>query len=200
LSRDGLGISWQDIKNPALEVERVSLSEWIGRWVPSQNQHLQDPYYRFQSLAELRRAASLGMRLDVNRATVDDWLRLPGLSIHQARTLVELSQAGVAFYCLEDLAAALGLPLQRLQPLAPVLRFCHYDSFDSADDLGQISPVNPNRASLEQLMQIPGLELTQAQAVLRERQRGVYQNLSDLQRRLQWSGPTLARLMHYLRC
>jgi DNA uptake protein ComE-like DNA-binding protein len=185
----------------------VSLADWLSRCVssqpqPSRRQQLQDPYYRFQSLAELRQAASLGARLDVNRATVDDWLRLPGLSIHQARTLVELNRAGVAFYCLEDIAAALGLPLQHLQPLAPVLRFCHYDGFDASLDCSAdlAQPLDLNRASLEQLRQIPGLELAQAEAILKERQRGAFQNLSDLQRRLQWSGQTIAQLMYYLRC
>lgn len=201
----------------------MRLSDWVRRWVqPGWDEQLQDPYYRFQSLAELRQAAARGVRLDVNRATVDDWLRLPGLSIHQARTLVELNQSGVAFYCLDDIAAALSLPLQRLQPLAPLLQFCHYDShgdnhydshgdsshfglasldsLDSLDSLEPIQPVNLNRASLDQLMQIPGLELAQAQAVLRERQRGAYRNLSDLQQRLQWSGQTIARLMYYLCC
>jgi len=48
--------------------------------------------------------AALGIQIDVNQASVD-WLRLPGLSIHQAR--VELCRSGVQFYCLEDIAAAL---------------------------------------------------------------------------------------------
>ncbi|MBN3922070.1 MAG: ComEA family DNA-binding protein, partial [Nostoc sp. NMS4] len=52
---------------------------------------LNDPYYRLQSGEEIQIAAQLGIRIDANQATVDDWLRLPGLSIHQARSLVELS-------------------------------------------------------------------------------------------------------------
>ncbi|NJN21119.1 MAG: helix-hairpin-helix domain-containing protein [Leptolyngbya sp. RL_3_1] len=39
-------------------------------------------------------AAALGVRIDVNRATVDDWLRLPGLSIHQAHRLVHRVEQG----------------------------------------------------------------------------------------------------------
>ena len=52
------------------------------------NKIANDPYYRFQSLQEIAIAAELGIKIDVNQATVDDWLRLPGLSIHQARSLV----------------------------------------------------------------------------------------------------------------
>ena len=87
---------------------------------------LSDPYYRLQSAEELQMAAELGMGIDANQATVDDWLRLPGLSIHQGRSLVELSRAGVVFYCVEDVAAALGLPVQRLEPLKPMLNFNYY--------------------------------------------------------------------------
>ncbi|WNZ23203.1 ComEA family DNA-binding protein [Leptolyngbya sp. NK1-12] len=156
----------------------------------------QDPYYRFQSVAELRAAAALGIKLDVNRACVDDWLRLPGLSIHQARTLVALSQSGVQFHCLEDVAAALGQPVQRLQPLAPILQFCYYDD----DSLDVIQPINPNRASQQQLMQIPGMNAGLVQNLLWERQqRGAYRNLVDLQQRLRLPGALITELMHYLR-
>ena len=149
-----------------------------------------DPYYRFTSIQELQAAAALGVRIDVNQASLDDWLRLPGLSIHQARLLVELRQSGLEFYALEDLAAALGLPVARLQPLAPMLQFCCYEA---------LPPVNPNDAPLAKLMQIPGLEAEQAVAIVQERQRGRYRNLLDLQQRLHWSAETTASLMHYLR-
>ena len=67
---------------------------------------VEDPYYRFRSAFEIAVAADLGVKIDVNQATVDDWLRLPGISIHQANQLVTLSQAGVAFYSISDVAAA----------------------------------------------------------------------------------------------
>jgi hypothetical protein len=76
-----------------------------------------DPYYRFQSLSEIRIAAEHGIRIDVNTASLDDWLRLPGLSIHQARLLTQLTESGVQFYCVEDVAAALGTSMQRLKPV-----------------------------------------------------------------------------------
>lgn len=167
---------------------------WLREAQLSWQTRLRDPYYRFQTLEEVQVAARLGIRLDVNRASVDDWLRLPGLSIHQARMLVSLNQSGVAFNCLEDLAAALGLPVQRLQPLAPILQFCYYDHESLEAQL-----INPNLASLEQLLQIPEIELALAQRIIHERQRGVYRNLVDLQQRLQLSGQVIAELMHYFR-
>jgi DNA uptake protein ComE-like DNA-binding protein len=153
-----------------------------------------DPYYRLQSAGEIAVAAELGIKIDVNQASVDDWLRLPGISIHQARSLVELTHAGVPFYCLEDIAAALGTPVHRLKPLEPVLSFCYYD------DTHTVGRVNPNTASVEQLTQIPGVELSLALAVVQNRlAAGSYRNLVDFQQRLSLPGQLTAKLMYYLR-
>lgn len=169
----------QDL-NPQFQVLRTKL--------------LNDPYYRLQSTAEIAAAAALGIQIDVNQANVDDWLRLPGLSIHQARSLVELCQSGVQFYCLEDIAAALNLPLQRLKPLEPVLKFCYYDEMCTTHQ------VNPNTATVEQLAQIPVVDLSLAKAVVQNRiSAGSYRNLVDFQRRLSLPGHVTAQLMYYLR-
>jgi DNA uptake protein ComE-like DNA-binding protein len=166
------------------------------QWQPLSRRILNDPYYRLQSVEEVAIAASLGIKIDVNQATVDDWLRLPGLSIHQARSLVELSQNGVYFYCLEDIAAALGMTVARLKPLEPVLTFCYYDD-ESIDAIGR---VNPNTASVEMLANIPIIDLSLAEAIVQNRTiAGVYRNLADLQRRLSLSGDRIGQLMHYLR-
>ncbi len=166
-------------------------------WLPSaklQQQLLNDPYYRMQSAAEIAVAAQLGIHIDVNQASVDDWLRLPGLSIHQARSLVQLVQSGVNFYCIEDIAAALGMPLQRLKPLEPVLRFHYYEEVTNA------TLVNLNTVTVEKLAQIPAIDLSFAEAVVQNRTAaGPYRNLADFQRRLSVSGELITELMHYLR-
>jgi DNA uptake protein ComE-like DNA-binding protein len=156
---------------------------------------LNDPYYRFQSLDEVEVGARLGVAIDANRATVDDWLRLPGLSINQARTLVELTRSGVALHCLEDVAAVLGMDAERLRPLTSVLRFCYYD----AQSLHTIQPINPNTASVEALLRIPVVDLYLARAIVANRVQGPYRNLVHLQRRLSLSPELVAELMHYLK-
>lgn len=162
---------------------------------PLQTKRLSDPYYRFQSVAELELAAKLGVKIDVNQAGVDDWLRLPGLSIHQARSLVELTQAGVQLHCIEDIAAALSLPVPRLKPLEPVLLFCYYD----ADSVETVKPVNPNTASVELLVRIPAVDLYLARAIVANRTVSPYRNLIHFQRRLALSSQMIAELMHYLK-
>jgi DNA uptake protein ComE-like DNA-binding protein len=160
------------------------------------SQILNDPYYRFRSLDEVQLAVKLGVQIDVNQASVDDWLRLPGLSIHQARSLTTLVQSGVQFHCIEDIAAALSLPVQRLQPFAPILQFCYYD----AESPCNIQPIDPNAASVEWLTRIPAIDLFLAEAIVQNRQRyGKYRNLADLQKRLGLSGQLTAEVMHYFR-
>jgi DNA uptake protein ComE-like DNA-binding protein len=158
-------------------------------------QILNNPYYRFQTLEEVELAASLGVTIDANQAGVDDWLRLPGLSIHQARTLTELAQSGVHFHCLEDLAAALSVPVQRLKPLEPIIQFCYYDG----SSVYTIQPINPNTATVEMLVRIPRVDLYLARAIVENRILGPYRNLIHLQRRLSLPGDLTAELMHYLK-
>jgi len=154
----------------------------------------QDPYYRFRSYEELQAAARLGVRIDVNRATVDDWLRLPGLSIHQARTLSTLVQQGVALMSLDDVAAALGLPLARLLPLAPILEFCYYETPAALSQ-----ELDLNQASGPQLMQIPGIPPDLVRRLLYDRRLGPYRSWADLQQRLRLTPAQVGWLIHYLR-
>jgi DNA uptake protein ComE-like DNA-binding protein len=154
---------------------------------------LNDPYYRLKSGAEVAVAADLGIYIDANQATVDDWLRLPGISIHQARSLVQLSQSGVKFYCIEDVAAALSLPVQRLLPVAAIVKFFYYHELPSA------SKINPNTASLQELITVPVIDSFLAKAILENRNlAGEYHNLADFQQRLSLSGEAITQLMYYL--
>lgn len=166
------------------------------RWQIIRAKILRDPYYRLQSAEEIQVAAELGMQIDVNQASVDDWLRLPGISIHQARSLVELVGMGVPLLCLEDLAAAIGIPVTRLKPLESLLDFAYYDP----ESLAFIQPVNPNIATVEQLAQIAVIDLVIAKKMVENRDNfGSYRNLADLQRRLGLDNELISQLMYYLR-
>jgi DNA uptake protein ComE-like DNA-binding protein len=194
-SRDRTKTSWT-----ARRANLTSLFETDSLY-PSQKMSLfarqkmaNDPYYRFGSLAELPIAAELGIRIDVNSATIDDWLRLPGLSIHQARSLVGLQQAGLELYSIEDLAAALGMPVQRIQAWSLVLSFQYR--------VPELQPVlcNPSFASLAELMQIPEIDVGLIELIMIDRQsNGTYRDLGDFQHRLSISGIILGKLMHYLK-
>ena len=115
----------------------------------------QQPQHRLRSADEAQHAAALGWRLDVNRASTDDWLRLPGIQPGQVDLLLRLQQGGVQ---LSD-----GLPASP----AP-------------------SRLDLNRSSAAQLeQQLPQLTAERRARLLRERQRQPFQDLADLQQRLQ---------------
>jgi DNA uptake protein ComE-like DNA-binding protein len=158
-------------------------------------QLLSDPYYRMRSLPEIAVAVELGIQIDVNQASVDDWLRLPGISIHQARSLVDLVGMGVQLLCLEDIAAAIGVPIHRLKPLEPILAFVYYDP----QSLITPQRINPNLASVKELTQIPIVENSLANKIVGNREEnGNYKSLADLQRRLKLDSQETSQLMYYL--
>lgn len=159
------------------------------------NKIANDPYYRFQSPKEVAIAVELGIRIDVNQAIIDDWLRLPGFSIHQARSLVELVKMGVMLVCMEDIAAAIGVSLQQIQAYEPILVFAYYDR------LSPLSPekINPNLALESEIAAIPGIEDSLAQEWIANRQQhGKYRSLIDLKSRLNLNSDLTSQLMHYL--
>ena len=171
----------------------------IGRFNPQKvfirQKIINNPYSRLENLLEVQIAAELGVKIDVNQACIDDWLRLPGISIHQARSLVELVGMGMQLLCLEDVAAAMSVPIHRLQPLEPILHF------EYRDRRSCLSPqkINLNTASLAEIAQIPLLETDLAQRILIDRQEnGKYRNLAEFQRRLSLNSKLTSQLMYYL--
>ncbi len=129
--------------------------------------------------------------IDVNQASIDDWLTLPGISIHQARSIVQISQSGVQYHDLEDIAAVLGIPAAHLTALSDRLQFCYYD--------GPETPrLDPNSAPIADLAKLPGLNLIWASRISQERSRSPYLNLADLQRRIGLPSDVLSQVMHGL--
>ena len=180
----------------------MALSRWLSSF-PQNNRRRRaiatrinsNPYYRFRSPEEIEIAAELGIKIDVNTASVDDWLRLPGISITQARNLVEITNSGIHFLCLDDLAGALCVSVLKIQIWQPILYFAYYapESF--------IAPakVNINHACLEKLTTIPNLDKTIAQQILIEREsKGHFRHIADLQKRLNLSEDMAYHLMIYL--
>jgi len=156
----------------------------------------QNPNYRFQSVEEIAIASELGIKIDVNLATVDDWLRLPNISINQARNLVEITNSGVYFLCLEDLASALGVSVLKIQFWQPILYFAYYDS----DSFHAPAKINPNMATLKELVTIPNVDATIAQKIINNREeKGKYRNLADLKQRLDLTADFTYHIMYYLK-
>ena len=168
---------------------------WLGRtFNPLKAKISNDPYYRFRSLDEIAMAAQLGIKINVSQAGVDDWLRLPGISIHQARMLVELQGMGVELLCLEDLAAALSVPVARLKAWEPILEFAYY----SRESHLAPPKINPNTASIEQLTTLPLIGDNLAAAIIKNREeQGLFKNIVDFKGRLSLEAQEISQLMHF---
>lgn len=144
----------------------------------------QNPDRRLSDPAEVRHAADLGWRLDVNRATAADWLRLPGITPGQVDLLIRLQQGGVQLSGPDDLQRLLELPHQQVEAWEPLLLFRWYG--DGAPHLASHGRLDLNHASATLLEhQLPQLDATRRARLLRERQRSPFLDLADLQQRLQ---------------
>lgn len=152
-----------------------------------------DPTYRLQSPEEVAIAAELGIEIDVNRATESDWLRLPILSDDQGRSIAALNKAGVQFHCLDDIAAAVSLPVKQLKPLEPILKFYYYDT----DEVTTPIKVNPNQASIAALANVPGITVSLALQITHHRAPKPFEDMADMQKRLSLDATTVENLMHY---
>lgn len=140
-----------------------------------------NPGLRLSSADEVRHAAALGWRLDVNRATRADWLRLPGMEAHHVDLLLRLQAGGVQLSGAEDLQRLLELPPAVVTAWLPLLDFRWYGEPPA-------TPPEPrldlNQARLPDLQAL-GLSPERSQRLLRERARAPFRDLADLQERLQ---------------
>jgi hypothetical protein len=141
----------------------------------------QEPQRQLRDAAEVRRAAALGWRLDVNRATAADWGRLPGIEARQVDLLLRLQAAGVQLSGPEDLHLALDWPAERIGAWLPVLEFRWYGDVPAPQ---RPAPVDLNRAGAAALEAL-GLSPEQRQRLQRERARRPFRDLAELQQRLQ---------------
>ena len=141
----------------------------------------QQPGRRLQNAQEVRLAAELGWRLDVNRATATDWLRLPGITADQVDLLIRLQNGGVQLSGAEDLARLLDLPAAVIASWQPLLEYRWYGEPPAAAGPARL---DFNQATDRQLQDL-GLSSQRRARLLRERARRPFQDLADLQQRLQ---------------
>jgi DNA uptake protein ComE-like DNA-binding protein len=141
----------------------------------------QEPARSLRTAEEVRHAAALGWRLDVNRASAGDWARLPGIDTGQVDLLLRLQAGGVQLSGAEDLQRLLDLPSAQLECWLPVLLFRWYG--EPATPSPAEIRIDLNRAGPTQLERL-GLSSERRQRLLRERARGPFRDLADLQQRL----------------
>ena len=119
--------------------------------------------------------------IDVNRATADDWRRLPGCSDAMVDLLLRLQQGGVQFSQLEDLARLLELPPALCDRWRPHLVFRWHGD---APPLPDQTTLDLNAGSPSLLAASLGWPEERLQRLINERRRQPFQHLADLQERL----------------
>lgn len=143
----------------------------------------QNPALKLEDAGAVERAAALGWRLDVNRATAADWLRLPGIAADQVDLLLRLQAGGIQLSGADDLQRVLDLSAALVRGWLPLLEFRWYG--EPAAPLQSTARVDLNQASSQELAGL-GLDPARLSRLLRERRRSPFRDLADLQQRLQF--------------
>ncbi len=143
----------------------------------------QDLAQRLGDALAPRRAPTQGWQLDVNRASAAEWQRLPGCTAPQADLLLRLQRGGVQLSGVEDLQRLLNLDATTLELWLPLLVFRWYDAPAVCQGPPQVAL---NQAGGQLLQEQLGLSPDRCRRLLRERGRGPFLDLADLQHRLQF--------------
>ena len=141
----------------------------------------QNPGLAPRNAQEVALMADLGWRLDVNRATAADWLRLPGCTTDQVDLLLRLRSGGVQLSGPEDLQRLLDLEDDVLLCWGPLLEFRWY----GAEDPPRSDRLDLNHAPMVLLQRrLSAWPRGRLERLIRERRRRPLQDLADLQERL----------------
>jgi DNA uptake protein ComE-like DNA-binding protein len=119
--------------------------------------------------------------LDVNRATAEEWQKLPGCSEAMVDVLMRLQRGGVQFSQVNDLTFLLNLPTDLVKLWTPHLMFSWHGD---APVLPEQPPLDLNAAAptlLEQSLNWPKPRL---QRLIQERRLKPFEHLADLQERM----------------
>jgi DNA uptake protein ComE-like DNA-binding protein len=169
-------------------------SHWVQGEYRNRLALITNPRLRLTSARDLRLAGELGMAMDVNRASVDDLLRLPGMSIVEARRIVEGRKRGGPYLSAEELAERAEISAHKVRSVEPLLQFCYYETA-----LPVAERLCVNDATAAELATVEGIYPSLAEQIVRERTaRGDYADLAELRERLQLSARVTARLVSRL--
>jgi competence protein ComEA len=164
---------------------------------------------------------TLGYRVDLNTATRGELLQLPGVGPALAERIEEYRRLHGGYAGVDDLLKVGGIgptTLERLRPLVEVRPLAKMDAVGATAKgqtpvlavpnstaakapkkaTGLAGPINVNRASLQELQQLPGIGPKISQRIVDERTKKAFASVDDL-RRVPGIGPkTLDKLRPYV--
>ncbi len=119
--------------------------------------------------------------LDVNRATKEDWQKLPGCTKEMAELLIKLQKGGVQLSGAEDLFELIDLPNHLTEIWEPHLVFRWYGNSPPEVKRKFIDLNSANPSELKKALKWP---VDRINRLIRERQRLPFKDLADLQERI----------------
>ncbi len=109
--------------------------------------------------------------LDINRASMEDWQRLPGIGEKRARQIVNFRESLGGFLRVEQVGEMYGLPDSVFQRIRPMLELGN----------AEVRKINLNSASAEDLDVHPYISAKQAKLIVTYRnQHGAFGSVDDL--------------------
>ncbi|MGH7523117.1 MAG: ComEA family DNA-binding protein [Gemmatimonadales bacterium] len=152
-----------------------------------------DPIAHRDSIHQQQRPLGATERVDVDHASVEELERLPGVGPATAKRIVADRESHGVFSSIGGLARVRGMGRATLERLAPHLSFGGVPA--EAVGTAQTEPIDLNRASVADLVTLPGIGPGKAGAIVAFRDSaGPFRQIEDLRRVPGISAALLKRL------
>ncbi len=120
---------------------------------------------------------SVELPIDVNSATEQELIFLPGIGQSKAKAIIEYRQKNGPFRTLSELERIPGIGKKTIEKLAP---YVNLSSIGVKEEMNSKTKVNVNTASLEELMALPGIGEVKAMEIIKMRQQMRFSKPEDL--------------------
>ncbi|GAB4316241.1 ComEA family DNA-binding protein [Pseudothermotoga lettingae] len=127
----------------------------------------------FQSDEQPVQRKTVQFPIDINSATYEELLEIPGIGPAKARSILDYRESNGPFQSIEDLTNVSGIGRATAEKMASFVDLKH-NSFEN-------KKVNINRADLEKLSELPGIGEVKASEIIKFReQNGPFEKPEDL--------------------
>jgi len=120
---------------------------------------------------------SIELPFNVNSATEQELIFLPGIGQSKAKAIIEYRQKNGPFRTLSELERVPGIGKKTIEKLAP---YVNLSSIGVKEEMNSKTKVNVNTASLEELMALPGIGEVKAMEIIKMRHQMRFSKPEDL--------------------
>ncbi|MCS7174935.1 ComEA family DNA-binding protein [Pseudothermotoga sp.] len=138
---------------------------------------------------------SVELPIDLNSATEQELMSLPGIGQSKAKAIIEYRQKNGPFRTLSDLERVPGIGKKTIEKLAP---YVNLSSIEAESKNNGKFKVNVNTARLEELMELPGIGEVKALEIIKMRQQMRFSKPEDLLKVPGIGSKTLEKIVDYI--